>query len=331
MEKYLFSTGAIREVEKKLFDYNDMERMIDAPDAGQSFKIFGELSYADELLDVDEPERFREVLAHDLIQVKDFIVSICPDRILNEIMFAAYDFHNLKVIFKAALAGFEAAEDLSPLGMVPAGRMTEAVFKMHEAIIIPDEWLSLIKEAVVDLGKTRRPREIDSYFDKKYFAFILSKATALKDNFLTDLIRAQIDIANLKIVIRSRALGRAIEEVRGDLLSGGNLEESDLLADYEGDLAAIVKNAEKAFKEARVVEELNKFADHKEMWRLEKAMDDYLMGLIRDTKMRAEGPMVIAAYFLAKKNAIKNIRLIMTGKLNHVEPQEIKERVRELY
>ena len=331
MEKYLFPTGAIRAVEKKLFDANDMERMIDAPDAGQSFKIFNELSYADELLDVDEPEKFREVLAHDLSQTRDFMVAVCPDRILNEISFAFYDFHNLKAVFKAALAGKETAENLSALSTLPADRLAEAVLKKSGVDVLPDEWPALVKEAAAYFEKRREPRAIDGYFDKKYFAFILEKARVLNDEFLTGLVKARIDAANVKIVIRSKMLGRAREEAGGDLIAGGNLREDALLRNYDNDLGAIVKDAEKAFGTARIIEELNDFLEHREMWRLEKALDDHIIGLIREAKMKPESPGVIAAYFLAKKNAVKNIRLVMTGKLNRIEPREIKERVRELY
>ena len=141
MNSYLFPTGAIREVEKKLFDYNDMERMIDAPSADKSFKIFNDLSYADELLDVDNPEQYEEVLAHDLGQVRDFVSSIAPDKRVLDLMLAPYDFNNLKIIFKTKYAGKDIKiEDLSSLGMIGKEKFYNVILNKGASSDIPPEY-----------------------------------------------------------------------------------------------------------------------------------------------------------------------------------------------
>lgn len=39
----------------------------------------------------------------------------------------------------------------------------------------------------------------------------------------------------------------------------------------------------------------------------------------------------LVAYVYAKETEIKNIRMILTGKINQVEPKNIKERLRDSY
>ena len=135
-DPYLFPTGTVREAEKKLFDANDMERMIDAENVNQSFKVFNDLSYADELLDMESPSQYKEVLAHDLGQIKDFLKSISPDPRVMEIILASYDFHNFKVLFKAKLAGKEEAEHTSALGTVEAEKLGEKILNNNTKIIL---------------------------------------------------------------------------------------------------------------------------------------------------------------------------------------------------
>ena len=330
-DPYLFPTGSIREAEKKLFDANDMERMIDAEDVNQSFKVFNDLSYADELLDMESPSQYKEVLAHDLGQIKDFLKSASPDPLVMDIILASYDFHNFKVLFKAKLAGKEEAEHTSPLGTVDQEKLTEKILKNNTKIILSDDLESLSKEAIKDLEKTENPAVIDSYFDKKYFAYITKKACRLGSEALVSLIKSQIDIANIKIIIRSKLIDRPLEEVKKDLITDGNISDYSLVASYTKELAGIIKAVQLNFTEPQITADLNKFLEKQELWQLEKALEDYLIRFIKESKMGNQGPQVMVAYFLAKKNAIRNIRLIMTGKINNISSKELKERVKELY
>jgi V/A-type H+-transporting ATPase subunit C len=308
-----------------------MERMIDAPDINQAFKIFNELSYADELLDMESPEQYREILTHDLKQTRDFLLTIIPNPAVSDLVFAADDFHNLKIIFKAKCAGFEEVEHTSLLGTIEVENLIEIILKQNTKITLPDYYHSLVKEALLTLEKKHQPQEIDSYFDKKYFAFILKKARELKDNFLINLIKEQIDIANIKIIVRSKLLDRFLEDVSHDVVAEGKLSTQDLLASYQGELAGIIKVIADNYTQSQIRDEANKFLEKNNLGQLDKALDNYLIGLIKEAKMILPGPNIIVAYFLAKKNAVKNIRIIMTAKINNIPGQEIKAVVRELY
>lgn len=330
-DPYLFPTGAIREAEKKLFDENDMERMVDADDVNKSFKVFNDLSYADELLDMQSPSQYREVLSHDLGQIKDFLATITPDPLVLTLALAEYDFHNLKIIFKASLADKEEVEHVSSLSTIPSEKIIEIVIKQNNKITLPDEYNSLVREAQKDLEKLTSPREIDSYFDKKYFTFILDRANELGDDFLVQLMKVKIDIANIKIVIRSKLLDRSVEEIKKDIIQNGNIGDHDLIANYSKEVSGLIKTIAKTFSEPQINNELDTFLEKQELWQLEKALDNYLMRFIKESKMKPHGPATLITYFLAKKNAIRNIQIVMTGKINNIEPKEIKERVRELY
>ena len=39
----------------------------------------------------------------------------------------------------------------------------------------------------------------------------------------------------------------------------------------------------------------------------------------------------LAAYILARENEIKSVRIVLSGKLNHLPEESIRERVREMY
>ena len=63
----------------------------------------------------------------------------------------------------------------------------------------------------------------------------------------------------------------------------------------------------------------------------ERWCDNRIIEAIRPQKYNSFtiGPLV--AYVLARQNEIKTVRIILTGKLNHLPDDAIRERVREMY
>ena len=55
------------------------------------------------------------------------------------------------------------------------------------------------------------------------------------------------------------------------------------------------------------------------------------MGYVKDAKYKTLTPEPVAAYILAKETEAKCVRIIMTCKLQDIDPETIKERVREAY
>ena len=63
----------------------------------------------------------------------------------------------------------------------------------------------------------------------------------------------------------------------------------------------------------------------------ERWCDNQLIETIKPQKYNpfTAGPLV--AYILAKENEIKTVRIILTARLNGLEEEQIRERIREMY
>ena len=64
---------------------------------------------------------------------------------------------------------------------------------------------------------------------------------------------------------------------------------------------------------------------------LDKFCDNYVMSYMKEAKQKALTIEPILAFIYAKRTEFKNIRIILTGKLNNINPEKIKERLRESY
>jgi V/A-type H+-transporting ATPase subunit C len=65
----------------------------------------------------------------------------------------------------------------------------------------------------------------------------------------------------------------------------------------------------------------------KSFLKLEQHSDEHLLGFLRTTVQIATGPQPIIAYFLAKENEIRTVRLILTAKKDHLGTQLILDRI----
>ena len=77
---------------------------------------------------------------------------------------------------------------------------------------------------------------------------------------------------------------------------------------------------------AEAVEELHKSPSAFERW-----CDNLLIRKIRPQRFNPFGLGPLAAYILARDNEIKTVRIVLSGKLNHLPEESIRERVREMY
>lgn len=330
MDSYLFPTGAIREREKKLFDDNDLERMVDAPSAAESFKIFSELSYADELLEADSPLKYREILEHNLGQVVAYLRLITPERKMLEFLLAPFDYHNLKALFKAKLAGDETPAHLSELGAADPAKLSELVLADNNAAAAPVYLEEAIREAKVGAKKLATPEKIDDFFSRRHFAFLSARAVEL-DGGLVNLVAMQADLANAKIAVRAKMLDQPAEELIDKLVPGGAIRDHFFSSVYQAEAAELAKTLALRVAGQGMDEALKEYAATGEFWRLEKAFDNLLISKLKEIRMGGHSPAALAAYLLGELNAIKNIQIIMAGKLNNMPAPEIRERLRALY
>ncbi|MBO5556620.1 MAG: V-type ATPase subunit, partial [Oscillospiraceae bacterium] len=67
------------------------------------------------------------------------------------------------------------------------------------------------------------------------------------------------------------------------------------------------------------------------MTAFELACDNAVNDYLRDAKLIGFGPEPLVAYLAAVEGEITAIRMILTGRLAGIEPQVIRERLRDLY
>ena len=270
-----------------------------------------------------------ETLLAILQQAYGEMRELDPDGKALGLWLYPYDCNNLKAAIKAFFRGIDPASMLFDFGKIPCEELLDRVRTRNY-----DDFGSFgqaAKDALEAYEKTKDPQQIDLILDKACYGEMLTLAKESKVDFVIKLVQVKIDLLNILIAVRVGRLyrgerGRAF--LKNALIDGGTLSVDWILkestagedalferlfyTDYE-DLAKDVKAGGKA------------------LWFLERAADDAFMRRLKDAKMESMGPEVLVGFLLGHETAVKNLRILLSGKEAGLDNDTIRERIRESY
>jgi len=343
--QFTYAVARVRALEPKLLDPGDVERMLGANTARESYKILNDLSYATHIGDIEDIANFQEVITAGLADSKEVLDRICPDSRILDLLFFRYDVHNIKTILKG-IRSEKNREDIEvhllPLGRVPLEDMLRFFFeKDHGHLPLTPEYVDLIKTGIARAEKLYEdnendPRLLDLALDQMLIQLQNQIAKEINHPFVSNFVKSTIDLTNIKTFMRVKWLKQEsyfTENNRAQTLfgEGGKLpcykftdfleaDPNQLTQIFHGtDYSQIVQKGQEAFERFKSFVYLEKYAD------------EYLMERAKSSRYQAFGPAALVAYFFAKQNNAHIIRMIMVGKLNGLSDEMLRERLHTLY
>jgi V/A-type H+-transporting ATPase subunit C len=217
-------------------------------------------------------------------------------------------------------------DDYSNDGNVPAERI-EQIFSETEQFIgneIPDCVRDTVERAVLAYYENKDIRQIDYAIDKAQAQYNLKIARKLDNIFLIGLFGIQIDMTNIRTMLR---LKFTESEERKVFLEGGFVETEQFVRglDIGYETLGSLFFATPYF---RIVEAgSNYLASDKSFLKVEQQCEEYLTGFLKSTAQITAGPQPVIAYLLMKENEIRTIRLILTAKKNFLDTKLVLDRV----
>ena len=163
------------------------------------------------------------------------------------------------------------------------------------------------------------------------FRHMLDIAKEIQNRFVENYVRSQIDLTNVKSLIRVKKQNKDRKFLKEVLIEGGNTDKDNLISllmDNVESIAGKLSYADYIEPLRLGVEDYIKTGS---LNSLEKLTDDYIVKIMKDAKYVSFGPEPVIAYIFAKENEIKLIRIIMVGKINGIDGEVIRERLRENY
>ena len=336
---YLALNGRIKVRESELVSDSDLERIIDSPDMEHVMRVIADLDVA-EHFDVTKPFTQADVEpafeAH-LDEAFRVIEESAPDNVLVELLRARFEWHNVKSVAKAVLAGRSVEEaPLSSLGSWSVEDM-QAVLENED---VPAD-IALRQEVVDVLRRSKEagatdPRSIDLLADAALAQDWKRLARAAKSKPVRQFVERTLELQNVRSILRLFAMPNGASIAEQVLVDAPTMSREALLPlvsdEYEGDRVEALKERMRLLPDAEQLQDgVEQALQSREFGLLEKAIDDALMSYVKAGRSEMFGVLPTLGYFLGKERELTNLRIALTGKQFGMKREQIVERLRDLY
>lgn len=328
-EDYAYATARIRARETKLLSRNRLERLFEMKDYSDAVKIMVEAGYGNEQIDNRKSgaENLENILSSELLKTYDLIGEMIPDPMVLTLFKKRYDYLNAKLIIKAEALKTDVSKSLTKLGNIDPVKLLKLI-SGRNLNDLPEIFREAITAGLDEFNISNDPQMIDFIMDKANYRDMSEDARLSEDTFLIKLVDMLVDIANLRILIRSKLLTKPDEFIKRAWISGGSFS-GKLYQEMENKgldkLFEILKNLDQATLATDLSEAIGKPDGISEV---EKVLDDYIILLLRQGRFVTMGIEPVIGYLFFKETEIKNARLIITGVMNKISRETIKERLR---
>jgi len=324
-----YTVGRIRALENLTVTPNEMERILAAKDAESAFHVLSESSYSKFMNNESQVSNFQEILDRDMVETKALLDKITPEKHLLNVIWHQFDAHNLKTIIKGKLADLDQEEvekHLSPLGALDTAKLKNYIIEEERHVNL-EAWKPYIDSAL----SQEKPEQIDYIIDRAYneIAFLIAKNS--KNQFLLKFVRTNIDLSNLKLVIRAKKQEKDLNEIESALIPNGNIALHRLKDTYKDDFSQIADQFKLSDYSEILQKGIEELANEGTYTMLEKLSLDHLNSFLKRSKRMPFGPEAVLGFIWNKINNASIVRFILVGKLNNIDENVLRNKVRELY
>lgn len=320
---YASINTAVRIREKDLLSRDTFESLLKAKDFVQAQQLLKSTHYH------DLTEDFEPLLMTELAKTAEFVTEQVEDAPVAQIFALIYTYHNLKVLLKNHLAGLELTDLLLPMGAYPIDELKNLV-KTEQSETLPEVLVQAVQDTCQDYREFGRLESVDVLLDRRYFKHLVAVARSLNDSTILNMVQAWVDLYNLNCIfrLRDKKLSRAF--LMTVLSNEGQLNQLELIGLAQANRYEEILNL---LNETAYASALTGMIDQNGNLNLslELARDRVSHAYLDDARFEAFGYLPLLAYQYYKEMEVKNLRLILTGKVNDFDQSMLRERMRPIY
>ncbi|HUT45173.1 MAG TPA: V-type ATPase subunit [Sedimentisphaerales bacterium] len=323
--RYTYQTAQVRTLEMQMFTRATLLDMANAANFQQAADSLSGTEYTLPQGGRNFAE-VQEILQQRRTAMRELFSDLMLDEPIVELLKTRDDFANLRLAVRRTLTEIPIGTDYSSDGNVPP-EMIEQIFAEEDEFnkpVFPDYVRDAVEQAVLAYYQNKDIRRIDDAIDQSQAGYNLKQARRLKSVFLTGLFKIQIDLTNIRTMLRLKFTD---SEQRNVFLKGGFIELERFMHGLElgyealGSLFFVTPYH-------RIVEiGANYLASDKSFLKVEQQCEEHVTGFLKSTVQVTAGPQPIIAYLLMKENEIRTVKLILTAKKNNLDTKLILDRI----
>jgi V/A-type H+-transporting ATPase subunit C len=322
---YLLPNAKVRARKGRLFNEKQLSEIMESDDHKEIINYLRGFPDYSQHLDNHSVEKLLDI---QLGETYDLLSRIAPDNVKKAFKALAKksDIDNLKTLIvskEANLTNQETAELL-----VPVGSLYSTFEQLIDSNTVEDivssldgtEYGSVLEDVLNEYKETKMILHLESALDKYYLENLLSSTNVpSNDNtkILYSYIGSQVDVANLKILIRSKIDGLNYENIAPHIIQDGYQIKEWKLKDLieSEDVNGLINGLESTDYFQVLNDALPLYNESGSVAVFEKALDSYISNHANSLALRNPlgiGPII--GYTNKKENEIKNLKIIVRAK-----------------
>ncbi len=322
---YLQPNARVRARKGRLFDEKQISELVDANNVDDVTNYLrGSPDYAEHL----DEYPLEKALDVQLGETYDMVARLAPSSVQSsfKVLAKQSDIDNIKSLLIAKEAGLdkEATEEL----LIPAGSLYEDISRLSDAETVTDvvagldgtEYAPVLEEVIPQYENTGMVLPFESALNKYYLEKLLKSTESPADEntqILYSYIGNQVDVANIKLILRAKADGLDYDAISPYMISNGyQLREWKLKDLMESqDVTGVISSLEGTKYADVLTELLPEYNETGSVAIFEKALDKFLVDSAKSASMKKPigiGPII--GYLSQKEVEIKNLKVIARAK-----------------
>jgi len=328
-EDYAYATARIRAMENRLITPQQYQRMLDAASAEEIVKMLVEQGYGMGDTDISRPvvHTSEKLLSDEMEKAYALVRELVPHPEVLSLFMRRNDYLNAKLILKASFLGIDDPGVYADSGTIDPARLRSMITDRNLAEL-PGIFGKAILESIDSYGRSGDPQVIDFILDRAMYENMEEDAKEIGVPYISELAGLIHDLANIRIFIRAKLLNKTRDFLERALLKGSRIDRklyldlSDKPLDQLFEalrftaLSGLASRLSEAFKNGDGISGM------------EKILDEHFISFIKRTRYIAMGVEPVIAWLFYKEAEIRNVRLILTGKINGISGKIIGERLR---
>ena len=322
---YLNPSARVRARKGRLFDEKQISELVETNNVEEVENYLkGDPEYAD-VLDEYPLDKALDV---ERANTYDFIARLAPKEVKDPfvVMSKKTDIDNIKSLLTAKEVGLSADETKELL--IPCGSLYSELESLADAEKVTDvvtsldgtEYATALEDALPQYEETNMILPLESALDKYYLGKLLRSSEVPADEnkqILYSYVGTQVDVANLKLIIRAKQDGLEYDEIAPYILEDGyQLREWKLKDLMESpDVTNVVSGLEGTKYANALSDAIPVYNETGSVAVFEKALDTYAADYAKSLSVKKPlgiGPII--GYLSQKENEIKNLKIIARAK-----------------
>lgn len=325
--KFIQSSTRLRVMEKELLKSENFIRASETETLEDALRSLSDTVYNKYINKISSPTEYEYILKEELTRFYDELFDISPSKIPIRLITLKYFYHNLKVLIKEDIGKKDLKDLYMNIGDFDLKEYRDALVKGNKR----NKNIELIQRVEEIYEEKKDPQLIDIYLDNAYFTELLELAEESQVDLFIEYAKNLIDFTNIRTLLRAKKQEKDVEFLRQIIIEGGNVRKETYLDLLNREVSSDTDVFKKLEIYKYIKEALDSFKERGNLSDFEREMDNYFIDLIKDVKYITYGPEVIFANVLAKEMEIKNLRIILVSKLNGLDSEFIREKLRDTY